>query len=46
VYLNYILFVRRLASLSQVEAMRNGQKRIDLRHLDAAAPIVLGEFRG
>jgi len=46
VYLNYILFVKRLASLVQDEALRSGQKRIDLRHLDAVAPTVLGEFRG
>ena len=45
-YLNHVVFVRRLALEARETARREGSRRIQLRHIDQVAPRLLAEFRG
>ena len=46
IYVDYLLFMRRLAEEAAGRAAAENTTRVDASHVDAAADRVLREFRG
>jgi len=46
IYLDYLLFLNRLATESSMEATRSGERILEARHVRAVLERTLQEFRG